>query len=296
MIEPYFSVFLALVAAISWGINSHVLKVGMIKQNPALAISIRSIFGFPVLIIIALIWKGLRGITIYFESDIFPYIFISSLLIIMGDGFFLLGLRKYPVNILLPIASVYPLFATVILVITGTEQVQYIIIFGTIIIIIGVMLVTSGGESGSFAFETLIFGLFAALGWGTSIYFIRKILIIDGTDGLGLLGIRNFLLCIEGIILYYLTVNHVERLKSTKEETIRSIKYLGFSGLLGDSFGAGIFFIAVQRIGAAIPTPISSTNPIFAILIGYMTGVELIKRKQLMGVLICVLGTIVIVL
>ncbi|MHA2030072.1 MAG: EamA family transporter, partial [Candidatus Kariarchaeaceae archaeon] len=82
----------------------------------------------------------------------------------------------------------------------------------------------------------------------------------------------------------------------TKEERNKSIKYLGISGILGDTIGASVFFVAVQRIGAAITTPISSTNPIIAAIIGFSTGIEDIKKAQFFGILLCVSGIIVIVL
>ncbi|MHA2251732.1 MAG: EamA family transporter [Candidatus Kariarchaeaceae archaeon] len=288
---------LAVIASLTWGLNSHILKFGLVKQNPILAISIRSIFGFPPLLFILYLWKGMDGLTIYFDSEIFQLILISSLLIVMGDGMFLIGLRKFPVNLMLPISSIYPLFTATILISTGTETVGFLIILGTVIIITGIIFVTSGGKSASFEKSALLFGVLAASGWGTSVFFVKKVLDIEGTNPLGLLGIRNLLLCIEGLVLYYMTRQYFQNGEEmTPEEKRESLKYLGISGILGDTIGASIFFIAIQRIGAAIPTPISSTNPIIASLIGYFAGIELIQRKQFFGILLCVLGTIVIVL
>ncbi|OLS27940.1 MAG: hypothetical protein HeimC2_09680 [Candidatus Heimdallarchaeota archaeon LC_2] len=140
----------------------------------------------------------------------------------------------------------------------------------------------------------------AAFGWGTSVYFIKKILDVDGTDGLGLLGIRNTILGLEALLLYYFLRRRSNQENGqearTKEERNKSIKYLGISGLLGDSIGASVFFIAVQRIGAAVTTPISSTNPIIAAFIGYFSGIEDIKKTQFLGILLCVSGVVVIVL
>ncbi|MHA2168992.1 MAG: EamA family transporter [Candidatus Kariarchaeaceae archaeon] len=297
MLDPYFSISLALFASFAWGLNSHILKFGLVKQNPILAISIRSIFAFPPLILIVVIWKGIAGITVYFGSEIFPLVLLSSLLIVFGDGMFLTGLRKYPVNVMLPISSIYPLITTIILILTGTESVRGVILVGTVVIIIGVALVTSGGSSFVFSRDALIFGISAAIGWGSSVFFIRKILEFEDTNPLGLLGIRNCLLGLEGLFVYLVVRNYTNKeIPMTKTEKRTSIKFLGLSGLLGDTIGASAFFLAVQRIGAAIPTPISSTNPIIAVIIGFLTGIELIEQKQLIGIMCCVLGTLIIVI
>ena len=297
MIDPYFSISLAVFASVTWGFNSHILKFGLTKQNPILAVSIRSIFAFPPLIFIVILWKGIAGITIYFGSEIFPLILFSSLLIVFGDGMFLTGLRKYPVNVMLPISSIYPLVTTGVLILTGTESVHGLIIVGTVIIVVSVAMVTSGGSTFVFSSDALLFGISAAIGWGSSVFFVRKILEFENTNPLGLLGIRNLLLGIEALFIYLVVKRHVaNEPPKTKLEKRTSIKYLGLSGLLGDAIGASAFFLAVQRIGAAIPTPISSTNPIIAVIIGFFAGIEFIEKKQLIGILCCVLGTLVIVI
>ena len=299
MIDPYFSISLALFASISWGFNSHILKFGLIKQDPIQAIVIRSVFAVPPLLLIVLIWKGMDGLLIYFHSDTLPYIIISSILILFGDAMFITGLKRNKVNVILPISSIYPLFTIILLILTGAETVGILTVIGTIIIVLGIMIVTSNGTFTSFSKDALIFGISAAFGWGTTVFFVKKILDVDGTDAMGLLGIRNSLIALEALIAYFIIKrsyslqNNVER---TKEERNKSIKYLGISGLLGDAFGSSIFFLAVQRIGAAITTPISSTNPIIAAIIGYFSGIEGIKKGQFLGILLCVSGVIVIIL
>lgn len=297
MIEPYFSVMLTLIVSVTWGINSHILKVGMVKQNPFLAIAIRSAFAFPFLIIVVIIWKGLEGVTIYFESTVLPLVIASSVLIIIGDGMFLYGIRKYPVNVLLPISSVFPLFTTIAVMITGTEAVTFLIIVGTIIIIFGVILVTRGNEIIPFEKDSLVYGLFTAFGWGTSIFFIRKVFEVEGTEAFGFLGVRTFLVGIEALFIYLLTKSSLDNdIELDEAERKKSIVYLGLSAFLSDVLAAGIFFSVIQRIGTAIPTPVSSTSPIAASIFGYIYGIESLSKKQFLGILICVIGTIIILI
>ena len=107
MIEPLFSGTLAFLAAICWGANSHIVKKGMIGQDPMIGIAIRSSVTFPILTVIVLFWKGKEGILVYFESEILPIVIFTSVLIIIGDGLFMYAFKNYPVNLMLHIATVY---------------------------------------------------------------------------------------------------------------------------------------------------------------------------------------------
>ncbi|MFV2014542.1 MAG: DMT family transporter [Candidatus Heimdallarchaeota archaeon] len=298
MEDFYFSVFLAFLAAFAWGINSHIMKKAMIGENPMRAIGIRSAFTAPLLIPIVAITLGVKAITIYFSSELSPLVIFTAVLIIFGDGIFLFGLKYYDVSVILPIASTYPLFTVAILIFTDTEDIGYYTIVGTIFIIIGVGIVTrySGGE-GKFSWRALAIGLGAGFCWGTSIFYVRLILTYDDTEAFGLTGIRTLFMGLIGFIIYFASSEQrkLQKLRSDQEK-INSIKLLALSGIIGWAIGASAFFWAVQMIGAGIPTPISSINPVIASVIGIFYGLEKITTKQFLGILFSVLGTITILL
>lgn len=299
MMDDYsLSVTLAFIAAFAWGINSHIMKKAMVGENPMRAIGIRSAFTAPLLIILVAIIFGSEAITIYFSSALTPLVILTSALIIIGDGIFLFGLKHYDVSEILPIASTYPFFTVVILIVTDTEDIGYYTIIGTIFIIIGVAIVTkySNGE-GSFSIRALLIGLGAGLCWGTSIFYVRLILTHDDTDAFGLTGVRTLFMGIMGFLIYLSSKEQrdLQKLRSD-EEKLSSIKFLALSGIVGWAIGASAFFWAVQLIGAGIPTPISSLNPVIASVIGIFYGLEKIGNKQFLGILFSVLGTITILL
>ncbi len=291
-------VSLALLAALAWGINSHIMKIAMVGENPMRAIGVRSVFTFPLLIISVFLISGRDAITIYFSSDLSFLVLFTALLIILGDGLFLFGLKHHDVSSLLPIASIYPLFTVSILIITNTEDVGIMTVLGTVLIIIGVAIVTKySGNDGKFSLQALFLGLGAGFCWGTSIYYVRIILENENTDAFGLTGIRTMYMGTIGYFIY-LTSKEQRELQKTrsKSEKRTSVIFLGLSGLIGWVIGASAFFVAVQKIGAAIPTPISSVNPVIASLIGIGFGLERIRKKQFIGILFSVLGTIVILI
>ncbi|OLS28734.1 MAG: 4-amino-4-deoxy-L-arabinose-phosphoundecaprenol flippase subunit ArnE [Candidatus Heimdallarchaeota archaeon LC_2] len=291
-------VALALVAAVSWGINSHIMKFAMVGENPMRAIGIRALFTFPLLIILVLLINGIKGITIYFSVELTPLIIFTALLIIVGDGLFLFGLKHHDVSVLLPIASVYPFFTVMILIISNTEDVTISTFIGTMIIITGVAIVTRySGTEGEFSFHALLLGLGAGFCWGTSIYYVRVILEHENTEAFGLTGIRTLYMGLFGFMIYFSSSEQREIQKNRPiSEKRASLKFLALSGLVGWTIGATAFFVAVQKIGAAIPTPISSINPIIASIIGISFGLEQIQKKQFMGIIVSVIGTIVILI
>ncbi len=286
------SIILALVAAISWGANAHIIRKGMQGENQFLGIVYRSLFASPILIIISFLLGD--KLAVYFQKDVINYVLLSSLFVTFGDAIFMYALKNYPVYIMQPIASVYPLFTTGLLIITGIEDIGIFILVGTILVITGVAIVTSKHENEiKFDSKAIILGVSSAFFWGSSVYMVRIILAHDGTNSFGVTGIRTLIMGFTALLLYLTTRSSEEKNKPLSK---KFFLYLTISGIVGWVIGASMFFIAVQSIGAAIPTPISSTNPVFAAIFGYYLGIEIISKKQFMGILITVAGIILIVI
>ena len=268
----------------------------MVGEDPMRGMVLRTIFAFPILLTGVIIFKGFNHLKLYFSHDLFPYVILTALLIVIGDGAFLFSLKTYDVSQILPIASVYPLFTTLILVSTGTEPVSTQIYFGTAVIIVGVAIVTGSKGKSRFSPKTVIYGIFIGLCWGSSIFFVRKILADPRTNPFALTGIRTLFMGIFGLLIYLVKSNQVKKVKRDKGEIQNSIKFLALSGITGWVLGASLFFVAVQRIGAAIPTPITSTNPVFAGIVGTYLHLEQVNWVQFVGIICTVIGTIIIVM
>ena len=303
MSDLLISIIFSLIAAFAWGLNSHVVRKGMQNNHPMLAMVMRALGAFPILILISIIISGITSITVYFKDDILVLVLLTSVLIVLGDGAFLYALKYYPVKIMTPIASIYPLITTFILIITGTEEINSTIIIGTILIIIGVVIVTNGARNDNsddktdFNIKIILLGFFAAISWGTSIFFVRIILEFEGTDSIGLTGIRTLFMGLIGLI-YAISNKNVRQLyiQQDRESKKKTAKLMFISGVIGWVIGASSFFYAIQKIGAAIPTPITSTNPIISVVFGKFFGIEDINKQQFLGIVFSVIGTITIVI
>lgn len=212
----------------------------------------------------------------------------------------MLALKEFKVNVIMPIGGIYPLVTIFILILTGTEVISGFVLIGTLLIIVGVSLVTRYGSNDGkkpVSKKAVLFGLGSAVCWGSSVFLVRQVLNSPGSDPTSLTGFRMLMLGLLSVSIYYFLRNGNEKIDTgTKQDKRKTIIYLGLSGIVGWVIGATIFFVAVQNIGASIPTPISSLNPIVAVIIGYIFKIEAINKKQFLGVLTSVLGTIVIVL
>jgi drug/metabolite transporter (DMT)-like permease len=298
MLEPLFSSLIALFVAFLWGVNSHLVKKGMIGENTFSGLFYRSVSAFPILIILGLFVSGLDVLLSYFSLAIFPIILFSAIMVAFGDAIFAYSLTKYPVKVILPITSVYPLFASVLLIVLGQEDISIQILVGTVIIVIGVYLVTRGDGKDKIKKEAIIYGIFPAMAWGSSVVMVRYVLATSpGAESISLTGLRVFFIGVIGLAMFLLSNRKLkDYFDRPRKEKVNSIVFLGLSGIIGWTIGATLFFFAVQNIGAGIPTPISSTNPIWAVIIGSILGIEYITKKQSTGVLFCVIGTITILL
>lgn len=119
----------------------------------------------------------------------------------------MITLKKYQVSLVQPIVSVYPLVTTIILVITKVEVIGLLVMVGTPVLIIGVAVVSSSNGNGGVKFEIkgMIMALIVALFWRTTIFSVRFILLVPGTEAIGLTGIRVAQIGIGALIVYLFT-------------------------------------------------------------------------------------------
>jgi drug/metabolite transporter (DMT)-like permease len=292
------AISLALCASVSWGLNSFVLKSGATDDGPMLALVIRAVIAFPILLLITLLTQSPDALWVYFRPQTFLLGLILVITIVFGDGIFIYSLRDYSVNLILPIASIYPLITTLILLVTGEETVTALVIFGTLLVVVGIAIVTSKGTFiEGFPIKGLFLGLGVALGWGSSVVVAKIILDQSDTSSFGLMTFRTIFIGLFALVFLILSAGERENLRNKSRKSInRSIKIFGLSGILGWVLGASLLFLAIELIGAAVPTPISSKNPIIAVIIGYGTGIERINKYQMSGILISTLGVILILI
>jgi len=294
-------IIFSVLAAITWGINSHILAHGAQTENQYMGMVYRVIVSFPFLLGLALYFRNPSVFLAYLDPYLLLLVFLLVFSIITGDVIFMYAMRKYPVSVILPIATSYPLMTTGVLILFGIEQVSFLIISGTISVVLGIYLVTSNrydeetSEKG-INLEALLLGLGVGFGWGMTAIFARLILNRPDAETFGLLTVRTVIIGVVSFMIYYrIAENRQEFRNKSVDAKLSSLKIFGLSGIFSWVLGSTFLFLAYERIRTAVATPISASNPIIAVIIGQFTGIDKINIKQFAGILLATVGVILIV-
>ena len=300
-------VFLAFCAACCWG-TAGVLYKSIIKTEHSLYLTMvfRGLIAVPFLAVITTLTTGFGALSILFQVDIFPILFFSSVFVTLGDLFFFASLQRIDVSKSQPVASMYPLFTIIFLILFGMEQVSLEVIGATIILIFGIGLVSQNNkpsleQSQSTISELrrgLVLSIIAAIFWSLGILTLDYLLEIPGIDVFSLATIRFSILTIFMILSWLIfdkyQIQTKEKRKIHVNITLIEILTFGITGILSWGIGAVTFFTSIELIGASKATPISSINPLIAVMLGIVFLKERFSTLQGIGILLVCLGSIII--
>jgi drug/metabolite transporter (DMT)-like permease len=303
-VEETIGVLLALTAATAWG-SAAVLSKTVLKIDHSLAIVmvIRGLFAVPFIGLLAIFTIGIDSILRFLQPDLIWLMLLSSIFVGMGDYSFFGALQRVEVSKAQPVTAVYPLFTAIILIVFGVEVITGLILVGTFLIVFGVAFISNQNSStrkqkDSIQTLGLILAIAAALFWSFAILTIRVILDFPGVQVLGLATVRFSMMAVmmaglwvvQSLILPRLSLhNENHSLEMSKKEVI----VLGLGGLITWGIGGVAFFYSIDMIGAARATPISSINPLIAVLLIIFLR-ERLSRTHALGILLVSVGVIFI--
>ncbi len=315
-------IILSFTAALAWGTGMVVFKVGVKNIDPLTATYVKGLLAVPILLIIGLIIYPPSSLAQPFLGENLLWLILSAIFIALGDFFSLFSLKKIEVSISQPITAIYPFVTILLLVITGTENISWEIIVGAILIAIGVATITFfsrnnnkmkkeieenvRNEDGKESSETknqksfilgIILALTAAVFWGGTIFFTRKLL--EGTDVevIPMMGVRNGIMVV--VALAFALISSLVKnkgFKIPKNIHFKELAILMGGGVISWCIGGVSFFTVIGNmwIDTAISTPLSSISPFFVLLLGSIILKEKIRLPQVIGVAIIVGGSILL--
>jgi DME family drug/metabolite transporter len=304
-----FGAFLAFTAACCWG-SAGVLFKAVIKDEHSLflSVAIRGMIAVPFLALLTLFVNGFENLSILFQPDIFPIVFFSSVFVSSGDLCFFAALQLIEVSKSQPVASIYPLFTIFLLIIFALETVSMFVILSTILLITGIGLVSQrNGDSSEESLlvnprlkRGLLLSIGAAMFWSLAIITVDYLLEIPKVDvfvfSLATIrfGILTILISALWIIFDKYQLNAKEKGRVFAPFTRKEILVFGLNGILSWGVGAVSFFTAMELIGSARATPISSINPLVAVILGIIFLREKFSSLQAVGILLVCLASILI--
>lgn len=121
--------------------------------------------------------------------------------------------------------------------------------------------------------------------WGSSFILMKKALI-----GLSPVQVGALRILITAVFLLLIGFNKLLRIKK------RHWRYLALNALLGSFFPVFLFAFAVQKIDSSIASILNALTPLNTLLFGAMVFGFGFRRRQLIGVLIGLAGTVMLIL
>ncbi len=140
----YDAFFLAILVAILWGIAPILDKKGVGNLNPMVAALYRSLGAIIFLVIVSLFLYSKKQITIndFTNFRSIWLILLSGVLAgALANFFYYLALKATKASEVIPIISIFPMIAVLLAFIFLDEQFSLKTIFGTISIMMGVILI-----------------------------------------------------------------------------------------------------------------------------------------------------------
>lgn len=296
-------IFLAFAGSISFGLTGVLLKIGMKDQRIFFALLIRSLGSVPFLIGISFIVYGWDAFSIFISMKLLILTLAAAGMLVMGDMLFMEILKTKPIGVITPLIAVNPLFTLLILLITGVVSITANIIILTSFIIIGVMLVTfdkpkmnNGTKSKMFDLKALVFGLSIALLFGTMTFIDAYILKEGSTNGISYTTSKFTFVGLYACILFILSSKRQSTSNTVNSRNKSSIKLMLLAGVVGWVIGSIMVFIALEEGPLPIIVPIIGINPLFAVVISLLLGMENLSSTKLVGIMSCIFCSVLLIL
>ncbi|MEM3622308.1 MAG: DMT family transporter [Candidatus Bathyarchaeia archaeon] len=291
----------ALGAALSWAISAMLYKEALLKTKPISA----NITRLTSTCIILLIFLVLSGRTAILTSLPIYAVLLSCASGIIGLGFgdtlYMISLKLIGVGRAVPITCIYPLFGLLWATFLG-EQVTLPVVFGALIIVLGVWLLSREknangmGKQKKILVKGVVSALAAAIFWSVSIAMIDVAVTLPETSdlehALAINTIRTTAVAIALLTFSPLIDRNFGFLKMER----KTWALLVSGGIV--ALGLGWFLLAFSFIHTpeARAVPISSTTPLFSTLAATLLLHEHVTLKNAVGTIMVVAGIFLIFL
>jgi drug/metabolite transporter (DMT)-like permease len=291
----------ALLAAALWAVSVVMLTV-QTRRIGAISVNALRSLAAALFVLLLIPFTGalgdLRGIS---ASTAVAVVGSGVLAMGLGDSLYFACLPLLGVSRAVPISSgLYPLLALLLAALWLDEEVTWLILLGTGLIIAGVSLLAreralpdAGDGDGSRGDPAATAGrwqrgllllILACFVWALSTAWLKA-----GIDDLDAIAAGTIRIVINALILL-----PVAGLVRGREEIVgngmRNTAALAGAGVLGIGIGSLLFVFAVQDVGAGRTAVLVSTQPLFALPLAVLFLREKVTPKVVLGTALCILG------
>ena len=283
--------FLGLLSAFWWSVSGGILK--SIRINTVLiypfAESVISLF-----VVVLLSAIGMHWVTFFeYSLETYLYLFGGSVVTMLGTLCYVAGIRKISLGIF---------FTSVVMILTilldqffNQISLNQNIIVGALFVVVGIIIInglpfvrSSIKSINPNYFAGIVISIFTGVFWSSGIFMNDRGLIESGVlfSTFSRTVVPAFLL---GIILF------IKKPIKVKQITVSDRKFI-LAAAVCTTIAMLCWHLSLKSNSASLTVILSSTSPVFAILIGLGFYNEKLKFNQIMGIVFCLIGTFTILL
>lgn len=123
-----------------------------------------------------------------------------------------------------------------------------------------------------------------AIVWGSSFILIKKALL--GLTSIQVGALRMLITAVFLVLIGFKSLKKIEK---------KQWKYIAYTAFLGTFFPSFLFAYAIEKIGSSIPAILNSLTPFNTFIIGALVFGFGFKKKQFIGILIGLAGTLLLI-
>nr|WP_287069593.1 DMT family transporter [Pyrobaculum sp.] len=266
--------FSAIIAATIWALVIFLYKKYM-ESHGALVVNFSRLFYVstlmsPVLILITP------------SQGLWAAAFSGIITLLVGDSLYFYAIHKVGGSIAAPLTYTYIIIAQYFSLLLG-EQVTPLLIVSSLLIVLGVSLLTRGGEA-KLSAAGVGAALLAALMWSLGMTAI-KLAALQGVSPIIIAYIR----ALSAGLLLGLYLWAKGRLKVVKSPVF------AIASLLDLGAGSALFAYSVERVGLALSTILVSIAPLITQLFAKISGLERLTYRQMLGAVVIFLAIVLAV-
>lgn len=289
----------ALGAAICWTVSAVLYKEALLKANP-ISINIVRCACTSIVLVACLVVIGKLGILTDLPLYAVVFACVSGIVGLgLGDTLYLASLKLIGVARAVPVTCTYPLFNLLLAVFLQGETVSLQVVFGTVVIVFGIWLISQEGKAASeLRKKVLVKGVACALAtavvWAVSIDMINTAVTLPeklsldhalAVNTVRVLAVAAFLSASAPVI-----DRKFDFLKMQRKTLIALVS----GGIVALALGWFFLTFSFMHIPQSQAVPISSTTPLFATLSGIVLLHEKVTAKNVAGSVVIVLGIFMI--
>jgi drug/metabolite transporter, DME family len=287
------------VAATCWAVAPIIYRRAMFNTSPIAANTIRCVSTAGVMVLVLLI-LGRGGVLTSLPIEVVVITVVSGVLgLIVGDTFYMLGLRSVGVSVAGPLASTYPLFSMIWSTLFLGQTITATAIAGSLIIVAGIWLLSYGRnkdaavKKGKFVLTGVAASMATSFVWSFSIILMDVAMGMPGVETLD----ANYALLVARILAMALIMLMLTPLADRKGAFLkmkrRTILELCIAGLVANGIGWLLMNYSLMVLDSQAII-ISSTTPLFSTVAAFILFHEKATWNKIAGAIVVVLGVALI--